>query len=422
MSEDCLYLNIWAPPATARAKRPVMVWIHGGGLINGSASSPLYAGDMLARRGVIVVTVSYRLGALGFLAHPDLTREASGHASGNYGFLDQIAALDWVRRNIAAFGGDPGDVTVFGQSSGSISISALVTSPLARGLFKRAIGESGGLFEPLALAPEYQLEGAEQEGAAFAKRLGAGTLESLRAIPVSRILADGYIAHLVIDGHALKEAPFDAYQGGRQNPIDLLLGYNAEEGAYFLQDRVITPANLNEQLGRDFSSAIVSRIGPKRPTTDVGARVAYIHFEGDMRFRWDMWTWARLQAGGGRRVFLYEFSRASPYRPGGRLYGLGAVHGAEMPYVFGHLDPQVGDWTDVDRRLSDVMVGYWTNFARTGDPNGQGLPNWRDFNMAQPSALQLGRSINTVSVPRVADLAAIDQLYTDLRSSRLEGH
>jgi len=415
MSEDCLYLNIWAPPAAANSKLPVMVWIYGGGLMNGSASTPLYTGDVLARRGVIVVTANYRLGALGFLAHPDLTRESGRHRSGNYGFLDQIAALAWVRRNIAAFGGDPGNVTVFGQSSGSISVSALTSSPLARGLFQRAIGESGGLFEPLEVAPQFRLKGAEQEGKDFGKRTGAKTLEALRAMPALEILKVGYVPHLVVDGYALTEPPYDAYRAGRQNPIDLLVGSNADEGGYFLKDREITAADLRDELRRDFPGPIVSLIGPKRPATDAEARAAYVRFESDMRFRWDMWTWARLQARSGRRVFLYDYAHVTRYRPGNRLYGWGAAHGTEMPYVFGHLDPQAASWTDEDRRFSNTMVGYWTNFAKTGDPNESGLPAWPNFTPSKSQAMKLDRTIAPGAFRGRAGLDRIDRLYACVR-------
>ena len=412
MSEDCLYLNIWISPNATGDKLPVMVWIYGGGLMNGSASTPLYAGDMLARKGVIVVTANYRLGVLGFLAHPDLTGESPQHVSGNYGLLDQLAALRWVHRNIAAFGGDPARVTVFGQSSGSISISELVTSPLARGLFQRAIGESGGLFEPVELASDFKLPAAEQTGKAFVAQTSASTLQALRAMPASEVIKTRFSPHAVIDGYVLPRAPYDAYREGRQNDVDILIGSNASEGRLFLADQRITAANLAEQLGNDFSRPVVWLIGPGPATSDQQARAAFVAFEGNMRFGWDMWTWARLQADAGRRrTFLYRFSRVSPYRAGDKYFGWGASHGMEMPYVFDHLDQQALPWTPLDRRLASVMSTYWTNFAKSGDPNGPGLPVWPAFTASNTQVMRLGETIAPGPVADEADLKRIDRLY-----------
>jgi len=422
MSEDCLYLNVWVPPRAAgdklptTGKLPVMVWIYGGGLENGSASTPLYAGDMLARKGVIVVTANYRLGVLGFLAHPELSRESPHHVSGNYGLFDQLAALGWVHRNIAAFGGDPERVTVFGQSSGSISISELVVSPLAKGLFQRAIGESGGLFEPVELGSGFKLADAEQIGEAFAAKTGAHTLQALRAIPAAQIIKARFNPHAVIDGYALPLAPYDAYREGQQNDVDLLIGSNASEGRLFLADQPITAANLNRQLGNDFSSLIVSLIGPGTATSDQQARTLFVAFEGEMRFGWDMWAWARLQADAARRhVFLYRYTQRSPYRPGDKYFGWGASHGMEMPYVFDHLDQQALPWTAQDRQLAWVMSSYWTNFARSGDPNGPGLPTWPPFTATHPQAMQLGATLAPGAIPDVVDLQRIDRLYWTAR-------
>lgn len=410
MSEDCLYLNIWAPAdARAEASLPVMVWIYGGGLLNGSASTPLYAGDRLAQRGVIVVTLNYRLGALGFLAHPALTAESPQKTSGNYGHLDQIAALRWVKRNIAAFGGDPDNVTVFGQSSGSISISALIASPLAKGLFRRAIGESGGLFEPLDAAPEFKLAGAEQVGAAFAARLGAPSLEALRAAPASEIAAKRFYPQANIDGHFLTETPYEAHARGRTSGVDLLVGSNEQEGLYFIGGRDITAANFADELKRDFPPFIVSLIGPKSPADDNAAREAFIAFEGDMRFGWNMWAWARLHAGAADgKTFYYRFAHKPPGADG-------ASHGAEMRYVFDHLDPDARDWTDKDRALAGTMADYWTNFAKTGDPNGEGLPEWPAFTAADQRALLIGDAIRAGAAPNEERLKSIDRLYAAVR-------
>lgn len=409
MSEDCLYLNIWTP-ADAKGKRlPVMVWIYGGGLQNGSASTPLYAGDKLAQRGVIVVSANYRLGALGFLAHPELTRESAQKVSGNYGLLDQLAALNWVKRNIAAFGGDPDNITVFGQSSGSISISALTTSPLARGLFRRAIGQSGGLFEPLDAAPEFKLAGAEQIGSAFAERLGARSLEALRELPASEIVARPFYPQPNIDGYVLRETPYEALAHGRQNDVDILIGSNEEEGLYFISGRDVVAANLSDTLKQDFPSFIVSLIGPKAPADDKAARTAFVAFEGDMRFGWNMWAWARLHAAAGTgKTYFYRFSHTPPGEEG-------ASHGAEMQYVFDHLDLKPLAWTEKDRDVANAMASYWTNFARSGDPNGENLPQWPQFNRSSESALLIGDGIRAGAVPNESNLMAIDRLYSVAR-------
>lgn len=408
MSEDCLYLNVWAPAdATKGAKLPVMVWIYGGGLSNGSASTPLYAGDALARQGVIVVTANYRLGALGFLAHPTLTRESEHRASGNYGLLDQLAALGWVRRNIAAFGGDPSNVTVFGQSSGSISISVLCASPLAHGLFRRAIGQSGGLFEPLAAAPEFALAGAEQEGVAFAARVGATTSEALRALPVTDIVAARFAPHVVIDGYVLAEAPHDALAAGRGADVDILVGSNAEEGLSFRNQRAVTTANLPALLAEDFPPFIVSLAGPRAPESEASAKAAFVAFESNMRFAWDMRAWARLHAGAGRgRTYLYRFAQVPPNAEG-------AHHGAEMAYVFHH--PLGAQWTDDDHTLADRLSAYWTHFAKTGDPNAAGLPVWPAFTTTHEQALRIDGELAAGALPNAAELDSIGRVYAAVR-------
>jgi para-nitrobenzyl esterase len=416
MSEDCLYLNLWVPPHAAGDKLPVMVWIYGGGLENGSASTPLYAGDRLARKGVIVVTANYRLGVLGFLAHPELSRESPQHVSGNYGLLDQLAALRWVQRNIAVFGGDSARVTVFGQSSGSISISELVVSPLASGLFQRAIGQSGGLFEPVALASDFKLVDAERSGEAFAASTSAGTLQALRALPATELIKARFDPHAIIDGFVLPRAPYEAYQEGRQNDVDLLIGSNANEGRLFLADQTITAANLNAQLSKTFSSLVVSLAGPGSAANDTEARALFVAFEGEMRFGWDMWAWTRRQAEAGRRpVFLYRYTQESPYRAGDKYFGWGASHGMEMPYMFDHLDQQTLPWTPQDRQLAWAMSTYWTNFAKSGDPNGPGLPSWPRFAASNGQVMLLGNTIAPGPVPDEADLRRIDRLYLAAR-------
>ena len=250
VSEDCLYLNIWTPAKTAHEHLPVIVWIYGGGYINGSASMPLYWGDRLAHKGVIVVTIAYRLGPLGFLAHPELTRESPHHSSGNYGLMDQIAALEWIQRNIAAFGGDPKNVTIAGQSSGAISVSILMASPLAKGLFQRAIGESGGLFEPLQLAPKFLLANAERDGEKYAVSLGATSLQELRRLPAGLLTGNaGGICHPVIEPYVLPLSPYEAFTSGQQNDVPLLIGSNAEEARAMMDVTHETRRHVRQRPG-----------------------------------------------------------------------------------------------------------------------------------------------------------------------------
>lgn len=423
-SEDCLYLNVWAPAAARQPPAkplPVLVWIHGGGWTNGATSMPLYAGDALARRGLVVVTIAYRLGVLGFLAHPELTREGEG-SSGNYGLQDQLAALQWVQRNIHAFGGDAQRVTIAGQSAGAMSVSLLIASPRARGLFHRAIAQSGGVFEPLQLAPHYLLAQAERRGEAYARSLGATTVARLRALPASRLLGDeaSAISHPVIEPLVLPRPPHDAYRERRHHDVPLLLGANAEEGAAFVAPGSVKAATFAAEVARRFGPLPPAILAAYPAGGDEQASRSRIDLESDLRFGWDMWAWAHLQAESGRSpVFYYRFAHRPPF-PGDSPYaGWGASHFAELWYVFGALRQERWSWTRADRLLADAMLDYWAAFVRRGDPNGARRPAWPRFTSTGTERLRLGWPIEAESAGEPAGLRAIDEAYRSLRQAPL---
>jgi para-nitrobenzyl esterase len=434
VSEDCLYLNIWSPTKNSHQhlpvivpQLPVIVWIYGGGYINGSASMPLYWGDNLARKGVIVVTIAYRVGPLGFLALPALTRESPHHSSGNYGLMDQIAALEWVQRNIAAFGGDPKRVTIAGQSAGSMSVSILMASPLAKGLFQRAIGESGGLFEPLQLAPKYLLANAELDGEKYAASLGAKSLQDLRNLPASQLTGNaGGIVHPVIEPYLLPRSPYEAFAAGQQNDVPLLIGSNAEEARSLVDVSHTTAATFSSDIARSVGQLPPALLAAYPHATDQAAQHAQLGLETDLRFGWDMWAWARLQSATGHNsVFYYSFRQQPPFPAGSVYAGWGASHYAELWYVFNHLDQSTPNlstlnWSAADRKLADNISSYWVNFATSGNPNGPGLPAWPAFDntsgpVTQGTVQYLGDPITTGGVANLNSLQVFDAIYSSVR-------
>jgi para-nitrobenzyl esterase len=389
-SEDCLYLNVWTPARSAAEKLPVMVWIHGGGFQAGSASEPRQDGGRLAGKGVVVVGVNYRLGVFGFLAHPDLTKESGRGASGNYGLMDQVAALQWVRDNIAGFGGDPGNVTIFGESAGSFAVSALMASPLARDLFQRAIGESGAYLGRHALEPQ-TLAASEKSGAKFAASIGASSLAALRAKPGEQVLEAAlkfqpWFAP-TIDKYVLPKDPNAIYAAGEQAPVPLLAGSNADEvraGVVLGKERP-TAKSFVEQVRSKYGAGADALLKVYPAGSDGEALESAAALAGDTFLAYATWKWTDVHGWtGGAPVYRYSFDRKIPLAPDTRVEGkpataadVGARHAGEIEYVFGALDSQPKvPWEDADRVLSDLMMTYWSNFARAGDPNGSGLPKW----------------------------------------------
>ena len=383
VSEDCLYLNVWTPAESGREHLPVLFWIHGGGFIAGHGAEPRYDGARLAARGIVVVTTNYRLGAFGFMAHPALTAESEVGASGNYGLLDQIAALAWAKRNIAAFGGDPDAITIAGESAGSMSVSALMASPLAAGLFQRAIGQSGALFFASPEFPDRSRAGAERAGERFAEGLGARSLVELRALPAEAILAASpgdQIRYPIVDGHVLPESLDDIFAGGRQNDVALLAGWNRDEGFNF---------DITLGTGKPFADVVRERFGLRAegilnlyPAGDrAQAAQSARDFGGDLTIIQPTWNWIEAQCRTGTApVYRYRFDGAPSVpddwfgdRPSA---GAGAFHAAEIVYVFDRLDAMPWTYTQADRAISAAMTAYWVNFVKSGDPNGPDLPAW----------------------------------------------
>jgi para-nitrobenzyl esterase len=407
-SEDCLYLNVWTTAKSGAERRPVMVWIYGGGFTSGSGSVPGYDGDALSQKGVVIVTFNYRLGAFGFLAHPELTKESDRRASGNYGLMDQVAALEWVQRNIAAFGGDPKKVTIFGESAGAISVADLLASPQSKGLFIRAIGESGA-WMGLGVAPARRLADAEEADVKLADALGAKSLAELRLVPGDAVLKASRGSGPIVDGWFLPEAPDKVFAQGKQHPVPVLVGSNKDEGTFFLQ-----PAGgerFTAQSRQRFSDSAETFLSLYPTASDEEANASQLTAFRD-EAAWAMRTWARLQTKAKSKAYLYYFTHEPPVaadgKGGGR--GRGATHTAEIPYVF--QNPGNRPWTDADRQLSDTISSYWVNFAATGDPNGRNLPKWPAFDENKnPNPMVLGDKVEVGPGADTAHLKFLQSYY-----------
>lgn len=417
VSEDCLYLNIWTPAKSPADKIPVLVWIYGGGFSFGSTSTPVHNGEHLARKGVVLVSINYRVGPLGFLAHPELSAETGRKASGNWGLMDQIAGLKWVQRNIAAFGGDPDKVTIFGESAGGIAVSMLCASPEAKGLFRGAISQSGGSFGPTRFTTYpgenmRTLAQAEASGVTFAQKAGVTSIGELRKLPPDK-LPSGWgsgAAWPIVDGVIIPDDQHKLYEAGQYNDVDILVGYNSDEGLSFAREK--TPEEYRANVEKRYGPFAEKLLAAYPATTTSSVPKTARDLMRDAAFGWQTWAWATLQARTGKsKVFYYYFDQ-HPARPAdGPTADHGMPHGVDVPYVFQTLDRNDTKLTPGDWAISDTVSTYWTNFAKRGDPNGADVPLWPRYTDSDRRVMYFKNTAKPGPVPSAEALAVLDTYF-----------
>ena len=400
-SEDCLYLNVWVP-AGGGEKLPVLVYVHGGSLQTGQAWYGDYSGGYLAGQGIIVVNMSYRLGVFGYFADPELQAESPNGTTGNYGLLDQIKALEWVRENVAAFGGDPDNITLAGESAGAASVSAICVSPLAKGLFRRAVLESSTVASAKPPHSFRSLEDALASGAELKQRHGCKNLAELRALSAEDLVSEAETQHhITVEGYALTKTPYESYLAGEFNEEAILHGYNAEESAPFL---IFSHASRKdyEKRVRDYFGVYADRILALYPAaTDEAAKAAWAEIYGAVFFDYPHYCLNRLENRNNVPTYEYYFSKSN-----GRL---GSWHSGEEIYLYGNIPAESGLFDDADRALSKTMTEYFLNFIRTGNPNGEGLPAWQP-NTTGAELLELGDTVGMIKEPRLGLYQILDEM------------
>ena len=420
VSEDCLYLNVWTPAKSASQRLPVIVWIHGGGFVGGSTSIGMYDGSGYAKKGVILVSLAYRLGPYGFMASPELSRE-SGHGSGTYGIQDLIAGLEWVHKNISAFGGDPGNVTIFGHSAGSAAVSFMAASPLAKGLFHRVIAMSGSSFTPLQSSRQGgfgmsipTLETAEATGSAFLTKLGVSNIAEARKLSADTIQAatgDGLTFRPAADGYVLSDDMYTLYEQGRFNDTPVLLGHTSDETLAFGGRGTVTPADFETQMKNQFGADAQAVLNAFPHATEADAARAARHVRNDTSFGWNMWTWAREQSKQGKgKVYSYYYDNH-----GAQAEGSG--HGSDVPFHFGTIGGRRTP-SQEDQALADMISSYDVNFAKTGNPNGEGLPEWPAFTEKNERVMVFDANPNARTYPILDEVKVFDAYFDRIRKSK----
>lgn len=409
-SEDCLCLNVWTGAKAVNEQRPVLVWIHGGGFVEGSGEIITYDGEALAKKGLVVVTINYRLGIFGFFTHPELTKESPHHAAGNYGLLDVVAALQWVQKNIAAFGGDPGRVTIAGQSAGAMAVHALTASPLAKGLFHRAIAESGSS----VVRRTRSLSESEKDGVKWAATKGATTLRELRAKPAADLMGGPRFGP-VVDGWFLPADTLEIFAQGRQNDVPTMTGLTADEGSSAPTYGKINAAEFAQQARQRFSNQADEflQLYPSRDQAQSGLSQKQSARDQGLV---SMYLWASERAKTSRtKAYTYYFTRGIPWPEHPEF---GAFHTSDVPYFFANLRHLNRPWEALDHHLSEIAAGYWVNFARTGNPNGKGLPNWPAFAATQRVTMELGEKTGTRPVAEKKKLEFFTRYFAGQRAQQ----
>jgi para-nitrobenzyl esterase len=411
ISEDCLYLNVWTKAETIEEKLPVLVYIYGGGFRSGGSGCAIYDGRSMASKGLIFVSINYRVGHFGFLAHPELAAESGYGSSGNYGILDMIAALKWVNRNIASFGGDPGNVTIAGQSAGAFAVNYLCVSPLASGLFHRAIAESGAAFLSGPIRSNFNKEEAEQLGLEFSEGLGVNSVDELRALPADSILqASGGLNSPFMDGYVLPNGVMEAYVGGKQNDVPILIGWNHD-------DRMLARPRaadvFREQIRKSFGDQAADFFAVYPTGTEEEAARSQFDMSRDQTFGVQLYTWAKMQTEYSRSgAWVYNFNRSLPAYS--EESNFGAFHSGEIVYAYDNLSTLDRPWQDIDHVIADQMSAYWVNFVKNGDPNATDLTQWDPYDLQHEKVMLLDSVMLQQILPDREKLAFWERYFLKL--------